>query len=87
MMYIFANIRELYRPFYEELAQSSPESWLYVSALEDLNASLETNRQMEMRPAPHSRSFEHVKSLAIHRGHSIGVAAAEAFMLVRAVRC
>ncbi|HUE91249.1 PIG-L family deacetylase [Pseudomonas sp.] len=37
----------------------------------------------EMRPAPHSRSRQHLAALALHRGHSVGVAAAEAFMLVR----
>ncbi len=42
--------------------------------------------EVEMRRAPHSRSFEHVRSLATHRGHSAGVVAAEAFMLVRAIR-
>lgn len=40
----------------------------------------------EMREIPHSRSIEHVKVLARHRGYSVGVYAAEAFMLVRAVQ-
>lgn len=35
---------------------------------------------VEMRNVPHSRSFEHLSSLAIHRGNSVGVFAAEAFM-------
>jgi hypothetical protein len=85
-MYIFVHRRELYRLFDEELAQSYPESWLYVSASEELKASCETNRPMEMRPAPHSRFFEHVPSLSMRKGHSIGVPAAEAFMPARAVR-
>lgn len=38
---------------------------------------------LEMREAPHSRSIEHIRSLAIHRGHSAGVGAAEAFMVMR----
>lgn len=40
----------------------------------------------EMRPAPHSRSLAHVQALAVHRGHSVGLGLAEAFMLLRAVR-
>jgi len=39
----------------------------------------------EMRKAPHSRSMEHLTNLAIHRGQSVGVLAAEAFMLIRVV--
>lgn len=42
--------------------------------------------RMEMRAAPHSRSVEHVEHLARHRGHSVGVAAAEAFMTSRIIR-
>lgn len=37
----------------------------------------------EMREPPHSRSFEGVRALATSRGHSMGIAAAEAFMTVR----
>jgi LmbE family N-acetylglucosaminyl deacetylase len=40
----------------------------------------------EMRKVPHSRSFEHVEILAKHRGYSVGVYAAEAFVLHRSVR-
>lgn len=38
---------------------------------------------MEMRPAPHSRSVAHVEALARHRGNCVGVEAAEAFEVVR----
>ncbi|MFJ1340583.1 PIG-L deacetylase family protein [Pseudomonas caricapapayae] len=41
---------------------------------------------LEMRNSPHSRSIEHLRSLAQHRGHCIGVEAAEAFMVIRIVR-
>jgi LmbE family N-acetylglucosaminyl deacetylase len=37
----------------------------------------------EIRPAPHSRSFEGIRTLAAHRGFSVGLPAAEAFMSVR----
>ena len=40
----------------------------------------------EMRQIPHSRSIEHIRLLAKHRGYSVGVNAAEAFMLVREIR-
>jgi N-acetylglucosamine malate deacetylase 1 len=37
----------------------------------------------EMRPWPHARSLQAVEHLAKWRGASVGVPAAEAFMLVR----
>ncbi len=42
--------------------------------------------QPEMRLAPHSRSIEHAEYLARHRGYSVGVAAAEAFVAIRLLR-
>lgn len=42
--------------------------------------------QLEMRTRPHSRSIEHAEYLARHRGHSVGVGAAEAFMAIRQIR-
>lgn len=41
---------------------------------------------LEMRTAPHSRSVEHLRHLAQHRGSCVGVEAAEAFMVMRALR-
>ena len=41
---------------------------------------------LEMRPAPHTRSMENLTALAKHRGHCVGVDAAEAFMVMRVVR-
>lgn len=40
----------------------------------------------EMREPPHSRSVEHLSILARHRGHCVGVPAAEAFVALRVVR-
>ena len=40
----------------------------------------------EMRDSPHSRSIDHVDSLGKHRGHTIGVEYAEAFMIYRIIR-
>ena len=41
---------------------------------------------LEMRAPPHSRSVEHLRHLAQHRGSCMGVEAAEAFMVMRALR-
>jgi LmbE family N-acetylglucosaminyl deacetylase len=41
---------------------------------------------LEMRRAPHSRSMEHLTSLAIHRGQTVGVLAAEAFVSLRVIK-
>jgi LmbE family N-acetylglucosaminyl deacetylase len=42
--------------------------------------------KLEMRAVPHSRSIEHAECLALHRGNSVGVGAAEAFMSIRQIR-
>ena len=42
--------------------------------------------ESEMREVPHSRSLEHVEVLARHRGYTIGVDAAEAFVVYRIIR-
>jgi LmbE family N-acetylglucosaminyl deacetylase len=39
----------------------------------------------EIRPAPHARSLEHVRALAAHRGATIGVEHAEAFVVMREI--
>jgi len=40
----------------------------------------------EMRLAPHTRSLNHVETLARHRGYSVGTEYAEAFMIYRLLR-
>ena len=40
----------------------------------------------EMRKPPHSPSMAHAEVLAHHRGYSIGVDAAEAFVVYRIIR-
>lgn len=42
--------------------------------------------EIEMRNAPHTRSINHVNHLAFHRGHTVGVHAAEAFLTIRTIR-
>jgi len=57
----------------------------------DISAHLSIKREalkayyQEMRKAPHSRSEKHIMSLASHRGQTVGVLAAEAFMSIRVV--
>jgi LmbE family N-acetylglucosaminyl deacetylase len=41
---------------------------------------------LEMREVPHSRSFQHLENLVKHRGHCVGLMAAEAFTTIRTVR-
>lgn len=41
---------------------------------------------LEMRPVPHSRSIAHAAHLAKHRGHSVGVEAAEGFVAIRLLK-
>lgn len=41
--------------------------------------------QSELQSAPHPRSLQALETLAHHRGSTVGVAAAEAFMLVRQI--
>ncbi len=40
----------------------------------------------EMREVPHTRNLQHIELLAKHRGYSVGIHAAEAFMLVREIK-
>jgi LmbE family N-acetylglucosaminyl deacetylase len=60
----------------------------YVNISEYLELKLDVLKayELEMRDMPHSRSIEHLEALARHRGHSVGVNAAEAFMVMRNIR-
>lgn len=60
----------------------------YVDISVQLSKKLEAlvAYEMEMREAPHSRNVEHLVHLARHRGHSMGMAAAEAFVTIRTIR-
>jgi LmbE family N-acetylglucosaminyl deacetylase len=60
---------------------------LYVDIGEHIETKLKALEAYvpEMRAAPHSRSLEHARSLAKHRGNSVGVDAAEAFMVMRVI--
>lgn len=60
-----------------------PNYFVDISAhLSTKNDALDAYR-VEMRKAPHSRSMQHLSSLASHRGETVGVLAAEAFVSIR----
>lgn len=61
---------------------------VFVDVSDTLDAKLDALRayRSELREAPHPRSVEGVRALATLRGTTAGVAAAEAFQLVRALR-
>lgn len=57
----------------------------FVDISETLDAKLDAMQcyDAELRPYPHPRSIEAIRSLAVTRGASCGMAAAEAFVLIR----
>jgi len=61
---------------------------LYVDISSQLPAKLSALKAYaeEMRSTPHSRSSKHAEVLAWHRGYSIGVHQAEAFVVYRIIR-
>ena len=68
------------------LAPFLPNHFVDISGfLGTKRRALEAYRQ-ELRPAPHSRSIDHMEHLARHRGHSVGFDAAEAFVAIRTLR-
>jgi LmbE family N-acetylglucosaminyl deacetylase len=60
----------------------------YVEITDHLKIKIEALKayHIEMRKIPHSRSIQHLKCLARHRGCSVGVEAAEAFATIRTIR-
>lgn len=62
-----------------------PNYFVEISAhLSTKNNALDAYR-VEMRKTPHSRSMQHLTSLASHRGQTVGLLAAEAFVSIRVV--
>lgn len=61
---------------------------VFVDITETLDRKIDAMRQYhgELRPSPHPRSPEKIRSLAEHRGAASGVRYAEAFELIRSVR-
>jgi LmbE family N-acetylglucosaminyl deacetylase len=68
------------------LAPFLPSLFVNISAYLAIKLQALEAYALEMRPAPHSRSMEHLTALAKHRGHCVSVDAAEAFMVMRVVR-
>lgn len=66
-------------------ASFEPDVFVDISA--DLEAKMEALElyEFEMRPEPHARSLTAMRALAALRGGTVGVAAAEAFALMRRV--
>ncbi|MDR1349666.1 MAG: PIG-L family deacetylase [Zoogloeaceae bacterium] len=63
-----------------------PQMHVNIAPFLDKKIAALTAYHEEMRAPPHSRSLEHLRALAVHRGMSAGVEAAEAFMVVRMLR-
>ena len=68
------------------LAPFLPNLFVDISGYLAVKLQALTAYALEMRPAPHSRSAEHLNVLAWHHGNCVGVEAAEAFMVMRVVR-
>ena len=64
----------------------TPSLYMDISAQFPLKLGAIEAYEDEMRCAPHSRSVVHAEVLARHRGYSIGVQAAEAFVVYRIIR-
>lgn len=61
----------------------APTRFVEISAQMDKKMEALRHYQAEMRPWPHSRSLEGIRALAAYRGASMGMEAAEAFMVIR----
>jgi N-acetylglucosamine malate deacetylase 1 len=66
-------------------ANFNPNYFVEISATLELKRRALSAYASEIRPWPHARSLEAVEALATWRGASIGVAAAEAFVLGRGI--
>ena len=62
-----------------------PNKFIDISSTIDIKIKSLEAYAMEMRSFPHSRSIETVKALATLRGSSIGISAAESFMVNRII--
>lgn len=61
----------------------TPNIFVNISDYMDAKLIVLDAYKAEMRPSPHSRSLQGIQHLAGHRGHSVGVKYAEAFILIR----
>lgn len=88
------KVRRIYAmevPSSTEWASPAPNNAFVPTRFVDISAVQEIKRRAleayseEMRPFPHPRSFEAIDVLAKWRGATAGLAAAEAFMILREV--
>lgn len=66
-------------------AAFQPNLFVDISPYLDRKLAALQAYEEEMRAVPHSRSIVHAEILARHRGHCVGLAAAEAFVLARGI--
>lgn len=66
--------------------QFIPNTFVDITLLMEKKKEALKCYQLEMRDAPHARSYSNIEYLAHHRGHSVGICAAEAFMLLRLIK-
>ncbi len=63
----------------------SPNLFVDIAADLELKLTALSYYGGEMRPSPHARSVDAVRALAVHRSMGVGLAAAEAFSLLRRI--
>jgi len=64
----------------------SPSLFVDISAYLSIKLNALRAYKGEIKPAPHSRSLEHAEALARHRGFTMGLHAAEAFVTYRRIQ-
>jgi LmbE family N-acetylglucosaminyl deacetylase len=70
-------------PTFEQFAPNH-----FVEITDFINTKIKSLKayELEIREAPHSRSYNNLEYLARHRGHTVGLIAAEAFFSIRTIR-
>jgi LmbE family N-acetylglucosaminyl deacetylase len=66
-------------------APFQPNRFIDISSVLDRKLQALNHYAFDMRPEPHARSNSAVRNLACRRGASVGLAAAEAFVLLREI--
>lgn len=67
------------------LAPFSPNHYVDIAAFMETKIRALEAYALEMRTPPHSRSIEHARCLASHRGYCVGIDFAEGFAVVRSI--
>lgn len=82
-IYCYETVSETHWNFPNVEPGFLPNTWIDVSATLETKLAALACFESQMQPAPASRSLEAVRALAVWRGSQMGMAAAEAFVLVR----